>query len=289
MIDQSMANRLHGCQVIDRAGEKIGSVDQVWLDDRTGQPVWATVQTGLLGMKESFVPVQTAELHDDGEMHVPVSKDQVKEAPRIEAADGHISADEQRELYRHYHIPSPGSPGDDLATGQTGQTGQRAGAGDTTTAPGTTGFAGEKTGQRTAGDDAMTRSEERLNVGVEKEEVGRVRLVKHVVTENQQINVPVSHEEVRLEREPITDVNKGEALEGPEIAEGEYEVRLHAEKPVVTKETVPVERVRLTTETVTDQETVSGEVRKEQIEVEDDSGQLSQRPDTPRGKPQPPR
>jgi uncharacterized protein (TIGR02271 family) len=82
--------------------------------------------------------------------------------------------------------------------------------------------------------------------------------------------VPVSHEEVRVEREPITDANVGAATDGPAISEEEHEVTLHAERPVVAKEAVPVERVRVDTETVTEQETVDETVRKEQIEVEGD-------------------
>jgi uncharacterized protein (TIGR02271 family) len=84
--------------------------------------------------------------------------------------------------------------------------------------------------------------------------------------------VPVSHEEVRIEREPITDANVGDALDGPAISEEEHEVTLHAERPVVETEAVPVERVRLGKETVTDEERVQGEVRKEQIDFDDASG-----------------
>jgi uncharacterized protein (TIGR02271 family) len=114
-------------------------------------------------------------------------------------------------------------------------------------------------------DHAMTRSEERLNVGTEQVETGHVRLRKYVVTEEQQVTVPVRHEEVRVEREPIT------RADGPaEIGEAEQDVILHAEKPVVRKETMPVERARLRTETVSDEQTVSGKVRKEQFEVTDD-------------------
>ena len=94
-------------------------------------------------------------------------------------------------------------------------------------------------------DDAMTRSEERLNVGTRSEEVGRARLRKYVVTENVTETVPVSREEVRVEREPITDANLGNAMSGPAISEEEHEVTLHAERAVVEKEAVPVERVRL--------------------------------------------
>jgi len=118
----------------------------------------------------------------------------------------------------------------------------------------------------------MTRSEERLRAGTERVEAGRARLRKYVVTETQQVDVPVSREEVRLEREPITDANRGAAYDGPAISEKEHEVTLRAERPVVETEAVPVERVRLGKETVSDTETVSGEVRKEQIELDDPSG-----------------
>jgi uncharacterized protein (TIGR02271 family) len=126
-------------------------------------------------------------------------------------------------------------------------------------------------------DDAMTRSEGRLRVGTERVETGRARLRKYVVTENVTQTVPVSHEEVRVEREPITDANATAAMDGPAISEEEHEVVLHEERPVVAKETVPVERVRLDTDTVTDQETVSDEVRKEQIDLDDASSRESSR------------
>jgi uncharacterized protein (TIGR02271 family) len=119
-------------------------------------------------------------------------------------------------------------------------------------------------------DDAMTRSEEELRVGTAQRERGRVRLRKYVITEEVQQTVPVRREEVRVEREPITDENADEALEGPAISEDEHEVVLHEEEVVTEKRAVPKERVRLSTDTVIDEETVSEEVRKEQIEVEDD-------------------
>jgi uncharacterized protein (TIGR02271 family) len=117
-------------------------------------------------------------------------------------------------------------------------------------------------------DNAMTLSEERLNVGTRAEEASRARLRKYVVTENVSETVPVTHEEVRLEREPITDANIGNAMDGPAISEEEHEVTLHAERPVVEKEAVPVERVRLDKQTVSEQTQVSEGVRKERIEVD---------------------
>jgi uncharacterized protein (TIGR02271 family) len=136
--------------------------------------------------------------------------------------------------------------------------------------------AGRTVGHDTSGlttDAAMTRSEEQLKVGTQRVETGKARLRKYVVTENVTQTVPVSHEEVRLEREPITDANIGNAMDGPAISEEEHEVVLHAERPVVQKEAVPVERVRLDTNTVTEQQQVTEQVRKEQIELHDDAVQ----------------
>jgi uncharacterized protein (TIGR02271 family) len=117
-------------------------------------------------------------------------------------------------------------------------------------------------------DEAMTRSEEELAVGKRTRERGRVRLRKYVVTEQVTQTVPVRREEVRIEREPITEGNVEEAMSGPAISEAEHEVVLHEEEPVVEKRAVPKERVRLAKEATTDEEQVSEEIRKERIEAE---------------------
>ncbi|MEV6910838.1 PRC and DUF2382 domain-containing protein [Amycolatopsis sp. NPDC051071] len=246
--------------VVDPTGTKLGKVGNVYLADSTRQPEWITVKTGLFGTKESFVPLSGAHADSDG-VHVRVDKDAVSEAPRIEA-DGHLSSEESARLYKHYGLPmprtSPDGRMDDRAQGRgTGRSEMDSAAG---------GKAGGRDRDRDA-EHSMTRSEERLNVGTEQVETGHVRLRKYVVTEEQQITVPVSHEEVRVEREPITKGSGGKA----EIAEDETEVVLHAEKPVVNKETVAVERAKLKTENVTEDQTISGQVRKEQFEVTDDS------------------
>jgi uncharacterized protein (TIGR02271 family) len=121
-------------------------------------------------------------------------------------------------------------------------------------------------------DDAMTRSEEEVAVGKRSVETGRAKLRKYVVTENVETTVPVQREEIRVEREPITDGNVDRALDGPAISEEEHEVTLHAEEPVVEKRVVPKERVRLDKDTVMEERTVSEEVRKEQIETDGDVG-----------------
>ncbi len=114
----------------------------------------------------------------------------------------------------------------------------------------------------------MTRSEERLHISTERRESGHARLRKYVVTEETDQVVPLRHEEVRVEREPITDANRDAATSRPPFTESEYEVTLHEDRPVIRTETVPVERVRLDTVERTDEEHVRGQVRKERIEVE---------------------
>jgi uncharacterized protein (TIGR02271 family) len=273
MIGTETLDRVIGQDVYDQSGEKIGSASEVYLDDETGQPEWATVRTGLFGTKESFVPIRDADLTNDG-LRVAVSKDQVKDAPKIDT-DGHLSPQEEEELYRYYGM----GPGTGMATDTTTTTGTTTGMADTsTTGMATTGTAGHTdtdargtVGHDTSGpttDKAMTRSEERMTVGTTSQEVGRARLRKYVVSENVTESVPVTREEVRVEREPITDANVGNAMDGPAISEEEHEVVLHAEQPVVAKEAVPVERVRLDKDVVTDQEQVSENLRKEEIEVD---------------------
>ena len=249
-----------GRNAVDPQGNKIGSVGQVYLNDQTGQPDWITVNTGLFGMKENFAPLAGSSFTGD-DLVLPFDKTVVKDSPDIADAS-HLDADEQQSLYAYYqqYLGSAQAGGyaqtggyDQTTT--TGDVGYQRGAGYDTSGPNT--------------DQAMTRSEEHLRVGTEQVEAGRARLRKYVVREQQSVQVPVSREEVRVEREPITDANRGDALSGAEISEEEHEVVLHEERPVVTTEAVPVERVRLGTETVTEQQTVGGEVRKEQIEVDD--------------------
>jgi uncharacterized protein (TIGR02271 family) len=267
MIGTDTISRVIGQDVYDESGQKIGSAAEVYLDDETGQPEWVTVRTGLFGTKESFVPIRNADLTNDG-VRVPVSKTKVKDAPKIDT-DGHLSPQEEEELYRYYGMGVGTDTSQTVTTTETTTTGV-AGTGRTDTDYEARGTVGHDTSGPTT-DDAMTLSEERLNVGTRSQEVGRARLRKYVVTENVTETVPVSREEVRLEREPITDANIDKAMSGPAISEEEHEVVLHAETPVVEKEAVPVERVRLDKTTVTDETQVSEGLRKEEIEVEGDT------------------
>ena len=286
MISQDQLQGLNGATAYDRDGDKIGKVGDVYFDDRTNEPTWVTVHTGLFGTNETFVPVQGANFDSRDRVTLAYDKATVKDAPNI-AEDGHLSPEDEQRLYRHYGVDYGSDyASDDRTTGVAGV--GTAGTGrhelvdedrDVVRDRNRDGVyddvEGQTVGHDTSGpttDRAMTRSEEQLRVGTETQETGRARLRKYVVTEQQNVTVPVSREEVRLEREPITDANRGDAYDGPAISEEEHEVVLHAERPVVSTEAVAVERVRMGKETVTEHENVRGEVRKEQIELDGADG-----------------
>src|SRR5215203_2203205 len=223
-----------GADLVDRDGDKIGSIEEIYLDAQSNEPEWALVNTGLFGTKSTFVPIRDASREGD-DLQVPVEKAQVKDAPSIDP-DGQLSQQEESELYRHYGL--------DYSSG------------------------GDVDGRGDSDDDAITRSEEELRVGTAQRESGRVRLRKYVETEEVEQTVPVQREEVRVEREPITDDNRDAALSGPDISEDEHEVVLHEEEVVAEKRAVPKERVRLEKDQVTDDRQVSDTLRKEQVEVD---------------------
>ena len=262
-----------GRTLVDNDGDKIGKIEDVYLDRSSGEPEWVAVKTGLFGSNVSFVPIGDASPAGD-DLRVGYTKDQVKDAPNIDP-DGELSPEEERRLYQHYgrsDYDKWTSDSEDRTEGFLGRDTRDDGFADRDfdgdgDATGTVGH--DTSGPTT--DDAMTRSEEELAVGTQRREAGRARLRKYVTTENATQTVPVQREEVRVEREPITDANVDRAVDGPEISEEEHEVTLHTEEPVVEKRTVPKERVRLDKDVRTDEETVSEDVRKEQIEADGDA------------------
>ncbi|MFI6291536.1 DUF2382 domain-containing protein [Nonomuraea sp. NPDC050790] len=250
MITQEQIHDLIGHTLYDSDGDRVGEVKTVYLDDATGDPEWLTVKTGWFGMHESFVPLRAVRMIGD-RAEAGFGKSQIMDAPRIDVeAGGRLSEQEERELYRYYGVEWGDGRRQPLVPEQPVGPDARMDASTT--------------------EDAMTRSEEHLRVGTERYESGHARLRKYVVTTEEQVTVPVTHEEVRIEREPITDANREAAMSGQDITEAEHEVTLHAERAVVETEAVPVERVRLAKEEVTEDETVSGQVRKERVEADGD-------------------
>ncbi|QZQ53673.1 YsnF/AvaK domain-containing protein (plasmid) [Curtobacterium sp. TC1] len=249
MIDNATANRLFDVKVVDPHGAKVGTVKQVYLNNENGLPLFVSVATGLFGTSESFVPLQDATYAGD-ELRVGYDKDRIKDAPRIDA-DGDLSEDEQERIWDYYGLTATTGAPTNAAADNT----------QTTHAP---------NHDITHADDAVTRSEERLNVGTQNVQTGRARLRKHIVTEQQTVTVPVQHEELRVVTEPITETNVGSATDRPALSEDEHEVTLHEERVVVDKETIPVERVHIGKETVTEQQQVTEDVSHEEIEIDED-------------------
>jgi uncharacterized protein (TIGR02271 family) len=274
-----------GSDLLDNDGDKIGSIDEIYLDRETDEPEWAVVTTGLFGTKRTFVPISDAQPADGG-IRVPYEKATVKDAPRIDP-DGELSHEEERTLYAHYGrqymdyndqsgvIDETSTTRGDVDTSTTRGDVDTSATGDLDTS--TTGDYDSSTARGDRGDvsgpdtdSAMTLSEEEMRVGTTEREAGRVRLKKYVVEDQVTETVPVRREEVRVEREPITDANVDDALDGPAISEEEHEITLHSEEPVVEKRAVPKERVRLEKDVQTEQREVSDTVRSERVDVDDD-------------------
>lgn len=241
---------LKGAPIIGSDGTELGNVEDVYFDNETGRPEWAAIKTGLFGRKLALVPLATAQQSREG-LSVPFDKATVKDAPHHDP-DGELSTAEEEELFRYYGVPYGG----ETATALSGQ----APASAPTGTSGTTNDAG----------DAMTRSEEEISAGKVRQEAGRVRLRKWVETEPVEFNVPVEREVAHVEREPITDANRDDAMSGPELRESTHEEIVYEEHVEPEKRVVPKERVRIEKERSVGEERVSDEIAKEQIAVEKD-------------------
>lgn len=243
-----------GTTVYDSTGDKLGDITDVYYDDITGQPEWMTVSTGWFGTSEHFVPISGTRQHEDG-FRTEYTKDQIKDAPRIDTDQDHLDATEERRLYDHYGLDY------DAADHETAYGGrERADEGY------------DYTDQRAQHDsathaDTVTRSEEELTVDKRQRESGRVRLHKYVVTEDVDMKVPVRRQVARIVREPATGTGTGTGSFGEESDE---EIVLAEEEVHVDKQVVPKEKVGVETDTVTSQETVRDTIRKEKVDVEGD-------------------
>jgi uncharacterized protein (TIGR02271 family) len=260
-------------------GEKIGTVEHFFTDDRTGAPTWVAVSTGLFGTRHSVVPATDATF-TDGTVRLPVTKDAVRTAPSV--SDQHLAPEDEALLRQHYRLDAAGMPQspDDVTTHDLSQLPLDANA--PSSRQDTPDIDRAATRGETVpvaavppppADGAMTRSEEQLRVTLQRYAAKRVRVVKYVVTEEVMVTVPVRREEIRIEEVPL-DADASTAAAGamdtlaptglPEV------IVLHAERPVVSTEVVPVELVRLSTELVTEHVQVRDTVRRERVDVDED-------------------
>ena len=284
-------------------GEKIGTVEHFFTDDRTGAPTWVAVSTGLFGTRHSVVPATDATF-TEGSVRLPVTKDAVRTAPSV--SDQHLDPEAEALLRQHYGLDAGTTPAGTTPAGTTaGTTADTATAGTTTAPVGddtTTRDLSQLSADHRAGgtqqdtvsidreaardqtvpvaavptppttDGAMTRSEEQLRVTMERYAAKRVRVVKYVVTEEVQVTVPIRREEIRIEEIPLDDGAPATAgaLDSAGTGGLPETIVLHTERPVVGTEVVPVERVRLRTEWVQEHVQVRDQVRRERVEVDQD-------------------
>ena len=272
MTDSNRIEDLANATAYDVDGDKIGGVQDVYINDTTGQPDFVSVSHGLFGTGDSIVPLRGHSLKD-GELHLAFSKDRIKDAPDLDE-NGHLTNADQEAFYRHYGLESveerttyeTGAAGAGVGAAGAGAAGAAATDADATGKHHADAAANTDAAPAAAADGEMIRSEEQLNVDKQRVESGQVRLRKYVVHDTETVEVPVEREEVRVSREPITEADRANFT--GDIGEQEASVTLHEERVNVSKESVPVEKVSLDKDVVRDTEQVTEDVAKERIETD---------------------
>jgi uncharacterized protein (TIGR02271 family) len=269
-ITTQPGTNLYDYDVIDSSGGKIGSVDGVWVDDATNRPEFVSVHTGWLFGKSSIIPIENAQVNDASRsIQVPYSSDQVKDGPSYDT-NAELSPADEDQIYNYYGLQrSTATSPTGYAAGGTGPTEDAtAQVGTLDTAQGTL-----ETGQEEV---RVPVSEEELQVGKRQVEAGRVRLRKVVRTEQREVPVELRREEIDIERAPAT----GAEVPSDAFQEREFEVPITREEPVVGKEAHVTGEVRVGKDVETEQRTVGGEVRREEVELDEegdvDTGRLPQ-------------
>ena len=272
-------DQLFGYEVRDSSGNKIGSVDNVWVDDATSGLEFVGVKTGWLMGKIHAIPTADAQIDGDNRViTVPYSESQVKEAPSF-GSDDELTPDSENQVYSHYGLDRTTSPSPTgLAEGQSSRTDT---GDDSATSVGTDFAAETNRGDYTAeadradvsgdvGERRVQLAEEELQVGKRQVEAGRLRLRKVVNTEQQQVPVELQREEVDIERVPVS----GQAAADTAFQEEDIEVPVMREEPVVAKQAQVAGEVRVGKDVRTETQTVGDTVRREDVEVErDDTAQ----------------
>jgi uncharacterized protein (TIGR02271 family) len=266
-----------GYTVYDPDGDKIGKVDDLFVDEND-QPEYIGVKMGLLGTRSTLIPWQMVEVREaDNSMVVSADDGHVKDGPTFDD-DREITPEFESEVYSYYGLQQTGGSEDrgsyaDYSSGDSGEVGPGMREGDTETGE----FVGHSEDDegvaQTSGSDLededelrVQRTEEELAAGTREREAGSMRVRKRVRTDREQIEVPTRREEVSVERVPV----EGDASEA-EIGEDEVSVPVTEEEVVVSKRPVAKEEVRVKKDVVEDTEVVEEDVRREEVDVEDDT------------------
>ena len=274
-----------GYTVVDQDGSKIGKVDDLFLDEND-RPEYFGVKMGFLGTSSTLIPADIATVDKErGFIEVSQTKDSVKNGPAFND-DHEITPEYENEVRSYYSLGATNGTEDRGSYGDY-EGGEHSGAGTTgSTSAGTVGSgmsmgdteSGEfrehdrnEEGVAQSGSDLededelrVQRSEEELRAGTREREAGSMKVRKRVRTDRERIEVPVKHEEVSVERVPVS----GEATEA-QIGEDEVSIPVTEEEVVVDKKAVAKEEIRLRKDVVEGTEVVEEDVRREEVDIED--------------------
>ncbi|QIN79533.1 DUF2382 domain-containing protein [Rubrobacter marinus] len=279
----AVEDRFAGYTVYDRDGDKVGKVDDLFLDE-SDRPEYVGVKMGFFGLSSTLIPMDAVRVDEGSQaLYVQAEKEQVKNGPRFDD-DSEITPDYERQVREYYGLGASqqqegqGSYGayESGAAGTGGGIAMGDREGGEFREHGR-GEEGVREGQADLEDEdeiRVQRSEEELRAGVREREAGQVNVRKRVRTERERIAVPKKREEVTVDRVPVDrDASPGE------IGEDEVSVPVVEEEVVVEKRPVVKEEVRVRKDVVQDEEVVEEDVRKEEVDVEDASRTSGRRDD----------
>src|SRR5919107_4398305 len=273
-----------GYTVVDETGAKIGKVDDLFLDE-SDRPEYFGVKMGFLGTRSTLIPADITTINNEqGFVEVSQSKDTVKDGPAFDD-DREITSEYENEVRSYYGLGAVDSTEDRGTYGD--YDGEHSGAGTTGSESAGTVGSGMSMGDTESGEFRehdrnqegvsqpgsdlededelrVQRSEEELVAGTREREAGAMRVRKRVRVDRERIEVPIRHEEVSVERVPVS----GEATEA-QIGEDEVEVPVTEEEVITEKRAVAKEEVRIRKDVVEDTEVVEDDVRREEVEIED--------------------
>ena len=291
----AIEDQYEGYEVYDRNGEKIGKVDDLFVDEHD-QPEYIGVKMGFLGTRSTLIPWEVARVDEnDQRIEVSVDKAQAKEGPSFND-DEDITPEYEEQVYSHYGLQRAQTGGErggygeyygDETDERSGKVGPGMREGDTETGE-FRGHAEDDEGvHQSHGSDLededelrVQRSEEELRAGTREREAGALNVRKRVRTDREQVRVPTKHEEVSVERVPV----EGREASETEIGEDEVSMPVVEEEVVTDKRAVVKEELRLRKDVVEDEEVVEEDVRKEEVDVDDHTTGRGGRPGETAGR-----
>jgi uncharacterized protein (TIGR02271 family) len=265
----------------DQHYEKIGKVDDLFVNE-SDQPEYIGVKMGFLGMSSTLIPMDMVRVNDERQLvEVAADKNTVKEGPTFND-DREITPEFENQVYSYYGLSSSSGTEDSGSYGSyyseqstdAGTVGPGMSMGDTETGEFREHAVTDEGVNQSHGDDLededelrVQRTEEELRAGTTEREAGSVQVRKRVRTDREQIEVPTRREEVSVERVPVEEGTATEA----QIGEDEVSIPVTEEEVVVEKRPVAKEEIRVRKDVVEDTEVVEEDVRREEVDVDDQS------------------